>query len=127
MSKGYYMELIKWIPVFLLGALSESTMQIFLKKGANQNSHVYGIKYYLRLAINKWILLGITVNIVDMVTWLVILTNIPLSIAFPMTGLQKIMIIFFTAFFLKEHISKVEWLGISFIITGLSIIIIAGN
>lgn len=121
------MNLVKWIPVFIIGALSESTMQVFLKKGAAQNSHVYGIKYYMRLAVNKWILLGIAVNVVDMITWLVILTNIPLSIAFPMTGIQKIMIIFFTAFILKEHISKGEWIGIAFIVTGLGIIVIAGG
>jgi undecaprenyl phosphate-alpha-L-ara4N flippase subunit ArnE len=117
------MSLLKWIPLFLLDAASESTMQIFLKKGAEENRTVYGIKYYLSLLINKWVILGILVYVIDMVIWLVLLANIPLSVAFPLTGTQKIFIIFFSAFILKETVSFIEWVGIGFIIVGLTTIV----
>ena len=117
------MNLLHWLPLFILGSLSESTTQLCLKKGVNANIEFAGLRYYLELLKNRWIICGISVFLIDMVVWLVLLAHIPLSIAFPMTGLQKIFIIFFTAFILKEQVDRIEWLAIALIAIGLLVII----
>jgi drug/metabolite transporter (DMT)-like permease len=104
--------------------MSESVLQIFLKKGAVESDEAHGIRYYLRLLLNKWILFAVLVYIFDEVIWVFLVAHVPLSIAFPLTGIQKIFIIFFSAFVLKEYISKSEWIGIGFISIGLATIIV---
>lgn len=120
------MFLIKWFPFFLAGAAMESTTQLCLKKGATVHKETGGFSYYLKLIKNKWVITGILSYLVEMVIWIVLLTYIPLSIAFPLTGLQKIIIILFSVFILKEKVTKVEWLGVGITALGIAVIGQAG-
>lgn len=113
---------LKWMPLFVLGAGLESTMQIFLKKGALEHSEHEGLAYYLKVMRNKWVLTGIGLYFIEMVIWIILLTVIPLSIAFPITGVQKIIIVLFSFFVLKEKLSRVEWCGIGITALGIGII-----
>ena len=116
------MSLIKWAPFFLAGAALESFTQICLKKGAIAHGDADGISYYLKLLSNRWVIAGVLLYLVEMVIWIVLLTNIPLSIAFPITGVQKIFIILFSVAFLKETISRTEWIGFGITALGIAII-----
>lgn len=113
---------LKWIPVFALGAILESTTQIFLKKGALAHNDTGGVAYYLKLFRNRWVIGGVSLYFVEMFIWIVVLTSVPLSIAFPLTGLQKVFIVLFSFFVLKEKITGTEWLGIGFTVAGMAII-----
>lgn len=121
------MWLLKWMPFFLLAAVLEATGQISFKKGAVSNRTVSGFRYYVRLLKNGWVLLGLGSYCIEMVIWLFLLSNIPLSIAFPLSGLQQLVIILFSVFILKEKIHNLEWLGAGFIALGISIIIKTGS
>jgi drug/metabolite transporter (DMT)-like permease len=116
------MSLIKWAPLFILGATMESITQICLKKGALIHSETRGFAYYLKLLRNKWVITGILSYLVEMVNWIVLAAYIPLSVAFPLTGLQKIIIILFSVFVLKEHVSRTEWLGFGITSAGIMVI-----
>ncbi len=120
------MWLIKWIPVFMLAAVLESVGQISFKKGALIHGNVKGIKYYLLLLKDKWVITGIVTYTIEMIIWIFLLSYIPLSIAFPLSGLQQLIIILFSVFFLKEKINNMEWLGAGFIALGISIIVKSG-
>jgi drug/metabolite transporter (DMT)-like permease len=116
------MLLIKWFPLFIAGAIMESMTHLCLKKGAITHKETGGFAYYLKLIKNKWVITGILSYLIEMVIWIVLLSYIPLSIAFPLTGLQKIIIVFFSVLVLKEKVSKLEWLGVG--ITAIGIVII---
>jgi drug/metabolite transporter (DMT)-like permease len=118
--------LLKFIPLFIAGATMESASHLCLKKGATANKDATGLAYYLRLMRNKWVIAGILSYFVEMVIWIVLLTYIPLSVAFPLTGIQKVMIILFSVFVLKEKVSRVEWLGVGIIAAGIAVIVQAG-
>lgn len=120
------MWLIKWLPVFMLAAALESVGQISFKKGAQIHSDVKGMRYYLMLLKNKWVITGIVMYAMEMIIWIFLLSYIPLSIAFPLSGLQQLIIILFSVFFLKEKINNMEWLGAGFIALGISIIVKTG-
>ncbi|MBI5587898.1 MAG: EamA family transporter [Deltaproteobacteria bacterium] len=117
------MWLLKWIPLFVLAAVLESVGQISFKKGAITHGGVTGAGYYLRLFKNGWVLLGLCSYGVEMVIWVFLLSNIPLSIAFPLSGFQQLIIILFSVFVLKEKINNTEWLGAGLIALGISIIV----
>lgn len=106
-----------------MGAALESAMQIFLKKGALTHRESSGLDYYLKVLGNKWVISGIVLYFGEMVIWIIILSYIPLSIAFPITGIQKVFIVLFSFFVLKERLTKVEWCGIG--VTSLGILVIS--
>lgn len=120
------MTLFKLAPLFVLGASMESVTQLCLKKGATAHSETGGFRYYIELLKNKWVIGGILAYFVDMVIWLFLLSYIPLSIAFPLTGIQKIIIIFFSVLVLKEKVSRTEWFGIGITALGIGLIVQTG-
>ena len=117
---------VNWIPFFLLAALLESIGQISFKKAALTYREVQGVHYYLKLAGNKWALGGILSYNIEMVLWIFLLSRIPLSIAFPLAGLQQLVILAASYFFMNERINHAEWLGAGLIALGLSVIATAG-
>lgn len=116
------MSIIKWLPLFIAGAIMESTTQLCLKKGAIIHKETTGFTYYLKLIKNKWVIIGILAYIIEMIIWIILLSYIPLSIAFPLTGLQKIIIVFFSVLVLKEKVNRLEWLGVGIIVIGIVLI-----
>jgi drug/metabolite transporter (DMT)-like permease len=118
------MDIVLWLPFFILKAVFEGMGHIFLKKGAIENTEVSGLNYYIQLLKNKMVLLAFAVISLEMLLWVYVLAELPLSIAFPLSCLNEIFVIFASAYFLKEHINILEWIGIASISTGLLIIII---
>ena len=119
------MNLFKWLPFFLLGAFAESATQLCLKKGAAASQDREGFGYYLALARSRWVGAGISIYLVDVVVWLYLLGNVPLSLAFPLSGLEKPCTICLAVFVLKERISRVECIGIGLIFIGIAVIFTA--
>lgn len=117
------MWLVEWIPLFIAAAILESAGQIAFKKGAVKHSGAGGIKYYLEILRDRWVIIGLCSYAVEMVIWVFILSYIPLSIAFPLSGLQQLIIMLFSVIVLKEKISNTEWLGAGFIAMGITIIV----
>jgi drug/metabolite transporter (DMT)-like permease len=113
---------VNWIPLFLIAAILESIGQISFKKAAMANREILGVQYYLRLARNTWALSGILSYVIEMVLWIYLLSRIPLSIAFPLAGLQQLVILFASVLVLNERMNKTEWLGAGLIALGISVI-----
>lgn len=116
------MWLFEWVPYFIFSALLESLGQIGFKKGASCHAEKTGISYYQALFTNRWIITGLLCYGIEMLIWLYILTSIPLSVAFPLAGLQQMFIIIFAACVLGEKIGRYEWLGVGLIAIGISFI-----
>jgi len=118
------MNLILWVPFFVLKAVLEGIGHIFLKKGSNKYAEVSGMRFYFLLLKEKLVLLAFAINAFEMILWVLVLAYLPLSIAFPFTGMNEIFVIFASAYFLKEHINIQEWIGIASICIGLLTIIL---
>ncbi len=110
---------IKWLPLFFLAALLETIGQLSFKRAATEHRTVSGIGYYMRLARDKWAIGGVIAYAVEMLLWLFLLARIPLSIAFPLAGLQQLVILSASYWFLSERVTRVELLGAVFIAAGL--------
>ncbi len=109
---------IKWLPLFFLAAVLETVGQLSFKRAATEHRTVSGIGYYLRLALNKWAIGGVFSYAVEMLIWLFLLARIPLSIAFPLAGLQQLVILSASYLFLGERVNRIELLGAVFIAAG---------
>jgi drug/metabolite transporter (DMT)-like permease len=120
------MGILKWLPLFVTGAALESTTQLCLKKGAMAHRETEGLAYYLEVVRNRWVILGILAYLGEMTLWVVLLTYLPLSIAFPLTGIQKVMIVLFSVWVLKEQVAPVEWVGVGITLLGVTVIVQGG-
>lgn len=54
--------------------------------------------------------------------WLVVLSRVELSFAYPMVGLSYVLVVLLSAVFLGEHVSAVRWLGALVILAGVVLI-----
>ncbi len=110
---------LEWIPLFIFCSILEALGQLSLKKCALASASLSGIKYYLSLFKNIYLFIGITLFLLEFIAWVFILTRLPLNIAFPLTGIQQLIIILFSFFFLKEKINFAQWIGVGMVIMGI--------
>lgn len=116
------MWLINWIPWFALSAIFESYGQVSFKKAALSTQHLSGYFYFIGLAKSHHLYLGIILYLGEMAVWLYLISNIPLSIAFPLSGLQEMILVLFVAVILKEKVPPLAWLGVFLIAIGVSMV-----
>lgn len=59
---------------------------------------------------------------VSAVFWLVVLSHVPLSVAYPVVGLSYILIVGFSRFALHESVPLLRWMGVLVVALGIGII-----
>lgn len=90
---------------------------LFFKKGASQLD--FNILHQLR---NKNLLAGLFLYLAPTPIYLYCLKIANLSIIYPVTSLTYVWVPLISIRFLKEHMNIYKWLGILFIVAGVSII-----
>jgi undecaprenyl phosphate-alpha-L-ara4N flippase subunit ArnE len=56
------------------------------------------------------------------VFWLVVLSRVRLSVAYPLVGISYIIIVALARFMLHEHVPGLRWIGVSIIAIGIVVI-----
>lgn len=72
---------------------------------------------------NPMVLAGLTVFAISALSWLLVLSRVNLSIAYPMVSLGYVAVVFFSHFILKEQIRPITIAGCLFI--GFGVLLIA--
>lgn len=54
--------------------------------------------------------------------WLVVLSRVPLSVAYPFVGISYILIVAFARYFLHEHVPLLRWIGVAVVAFGIAIV-----
>jgi len=70
-------------------------------------------------ATNPYIIGGLAFYALGAVSWIMVLTRVPLSWAYPILALNQVLILLVAAIFLGEHVSMIRWAGVLFIVTGV--------
>lgn len=65
---------------------------------------------------------GLTLFGVSALFWLVVLSHVPLSVAYPVVGLSYILIVGFSRFVLHETVPVMRWLGVLIVAIGIGVI-----
>ena len=110
---------------FLLsGVLLNAAAQFFLKAGTNALGVITltrenWIDQFGRLALEPHLAGGILCYAVSVVVWIIGLSRVPVSIAYPMLSLGYIINAIAAHYLLGEAVTLQRWLGIGFIIVGV--------
>jgi multidrug transporter EmrE-like cation transporter len=99
--------------------------QLFLKQGLTQLGE-YTLKTVLphlpQIFSNFLVLGGFLCYLASSILWIVVVSRVPLSYAYPMIALGYVFIVFFSIIIFKEEVSLVRWIGVATICLGVFLI-----
>lgn len=103
--------------------LSDTGGQLFLKMGGDHLAGLpFGLEWIATAAASHWIWTALACYCLSFLTWMLILRRTQLSLAFPLTALVYISVIFFSVFALGEAIEFWRYFGVAVIIAGVVVI-----
>lgn len=112
----------------LTGVLLNAAAQVLLKAGVQRLGGAISlhlgtmVKAGLALALNPFILAGLSCYVVSVCVWLLALSRAPVSIAYPMLSIGYVVTALFAWLYLGEHLGPGRWLGIGVIILGVFLV-----
>lgn len=65
---------------------------------------------------------GLTLFGVSALFWLVVLSRVPLSVAYPVVGISYVVVVAISRFWLHEHVPTLRWVGAAVVAAGIAII-----
>ncbi len=102
--------------LILVGVLLNAAAQLLLKAGTN------AMPLGLRLAIEPHILAGLACYVVSVVVWIVALSRVPVSVAYPMLSIGYVVNAIAAWYLLGEAVTPMRLVGIGIIVLGVFIV-----
>ena len=107
----------------LIGVVS----QIELKRGADLSEVTRFRDETLKsliqkLFINKHVIIGASLCLISLINWIVILTKLDLSFAYPAISANYFVVALVSKFYFRDHVSWKRWLSIAIIMLGIIIL-----
>jgi multidrug transporter EmrE-like cation transporter len=117
----------KYLPLILAGVLLNAFAQLALKQGMRTIGHFAfrlenAMQVLLSVASSPFILTGLTFYVVSVLIWLLVLSRVDVSYAYPLLSVGYIVTALAGHFFFSEMISLTRWSGIMVICLGVWLI-----
>lgn len=77
---------------------------------------------FVRMAKEPALWIGLTLFGISALFWLVVLSQVPLSVAYPVVGLSYVIIVAFSRVVLHEHVPLLRWLGVVVVAVGIALV-----
>jgi multidrug transporter EmrE-like cation transporter len=113
--------------LILTGVLLNAAAQLLLKAGTNVVGHFEFhaeniIPIGLKLAFQPYIMGGMACYAVSLVVWIMALSRVPVSIAYPMLSIGYVINAFIAWQWFGEALATQKLLGIGFIVVGVFLV-----
>ena len=125
------MSLLSSVLLILLSISIAVAGQLMLKIGIDRigvngiGSMKALISLFSGIIRSPMVLTGLFLYFISAAIWLVILSTVDLSFAYPFIGLSYVLVLILSKFILKEEVNPIRWIG-GFIITAGVVIISRG-
>ena len=99
--------------------------QVFIKKGMNEVGSFSSMPFFdflLKTINSNWVMLGFLLYIFTSIIWVMILSKVNLSYAYPMLSLSYLLILLLSWAYLNEDIYVEQLVGILLICCGVYLI-----
>lgn len=117
--------------VILSGVLLNALAQLLLKSGANAVGAIYGWSSMRRaaplLALHPAILGGLACYAISVVVWVVALSRVDVSIAYPLLSVGYVINALLAMWLFGESVSLQRWVGIGVILVGVALVARSGT
>jgi drug/metabolite transporter (DMT)-like permease len=103
-----------------IGALLITASELLLKKGAS-SGEVVGI-FGIGALASRWTWLGILTYLLSFASWLYVLRQLPLGVAFALINIVHVLVPLGAWLLLGEMISLQRWIGIACVVGGTALV-----
>lgn len=116
------------ILILLLSIGLATAGQLLLKAGMTDIGVIEGVSVgdlvtLVRSVVGSWkALLGLALFGLSALFWLITLSRVPLSTAYPMVSLSYVLILTFSTLVLDERPPLLVWVGVALIMSGISFV-----
>jgi multidrug transporter EmrE-like cation transporter len=76
----------------------------------------------VRAAKEPRLWIGLVLFAVSALFWLIILSRVPLSVAYPFVGMSYVLIVLFARLVLHEHVPVMRWVGVAVVAVGIAVV-----
>lgn len=107
--------------------------QLLLKTGLAQIGHFsvsFGFSFFLqilKILTNPYVFLGFMCYALSSIVWIVTISRLPLSFAYPMLSINYIGVLLGSKYLLGEEVNMYRWAGVVIICFGVAFIGASGN
>jgi drug/metabolite transporter (DMT)-like permease len=113
--------------LILFEVICNVAAQITLKIGMSRIGHFDFhsgniVPITMQVIMSPWIITGIVIYIISMIVWLVILSRIEVSLAYPLTSLGYVLNAVIAYFLLSEQVTVLRFAGIVVILLGVFLV-----
>jgi drug/metabolite transporter (DMT)-like permease len=119
------------LAIVLFGVLLNAVAQLLLKAGASAVGPIAGWDGLRTaapaLALHPGVLLGLLCYAVSVVVWIVALSRVDVSIAYPMLSVGYVVNALLAMWLFGEDVSLQRWLGIGVILIGVTLVARSGS
>ena len=118
------MTQISYIPLILSGVFLNAVAQLALKQGAGRLGDISFslqniVPIGMQVIFNPWIFFGLFLYGVSVILWILALSRVEVSFAYPLLSVGYIVVAVAGYFLFNEPLSGYKILGIGFIIIGV--------
>jgi drug/metabolite transporter (DMT)-like permease len=108
---------------FALSVACDVCGQLCFKIGADRLPSKRSALGNARAILSRpWLIVGLCIYAVEVIVWLKILSEVPLSIAFPIASLNFLGVTLASATILGERVGRPQWLGAGLVTVGVAIV-----
>ncbi|MDD3925040.1 MAG: EamA family transporter [bacterium] len=108
----------------VISVLLGSIGQVFIKSGvlrANVAADNLVTAKLMKILMMPHVWTGIGLYIVSTLIWLLVLSKVELSFAYPLISLSYVAVLLVSWLILKEHVTMVRWAGVCIICLGVAV------
>lgn len=113
--------------LILTGVLLNASAQLLLKAGTNAVGHFEFhmnnlVPVGLKIAFQPYIITGMVCYAVSLVVWIMALSRVPVSVAYPMLSIGYVINAVIAYYWFGEPLAMQKMLGIGFIVVGVVLV-----
>lgn len=117
--------MFKYYILLLTSIVLNSASLVLLKKGAllhgDIGANLFSIRAWFHLIFNPFVITSIFFFVCGTITWIISLTKIDLSLAYPSVSISYLIIAIISHYLFGEAIPFNRWLGIIIIMVGITV------
>lgn len=76
-------------------------------------------KLIVRVLESVWAVVGVVLYAVSAIFWLIVLSRVPLSVAYPIVAAGYVVVVFYSWLVFKEEVKWISWVGLALIVIGV--------
>ncbi len=120
--------MIKTATLAIIGVMIATGGQLLLRAGMERVGYIGAnrvarpLTLALQVASEPRVVIGLVLFGISAAMWLIVLSRIPLSLAYPFAGLTYVFVTVFSKFVLNEEVPGIRWLGLALIVGGIVLV-----